>query len=39
MRRLPATTLFYALEIGLSLPACAVAAVFRVRELELSPLR
>ncbi len=39
MRRVPATTAFCALEIGLTLPAWAVAAVFLVRELELSPLQ
>jgi MFS transporter, DHA3 family, tetracycline resistance protein len=38
MRRLSPTSAFYGLEIGLSLPAWIVVAVFLVRDIGLSPL-
>jgi DHA3 family tetracycline resistance protein-like MFS transporter len=38
MRRLRPTTAYYATEIGLSLPAWIVVAVFLVRDIGLSPL-
>ncbi len=38
MRRLSPTSAYYALEIGLSLPAWIVVAVFLVRDIGLSPL-
>ena len=39
MRRLPATTVFYGLEFGLSMPAFVVAVVYFVREVHMSPLQ
>jgi DHA3 family tetracycline resistance protein-like MFS transporter len=39
MRRLPATTVFYGLEFALSMPAFVVAAVYFVREVQMSPLQ
>jgi MFS transporter, DHA3 family, tetracycline resistance protein len=39
VRRLPATTAFYALELLLSLPAFVVIAVYLVREVGLDPLQ
>jgi DHA3 family tetracycline resistance protein-like MFS transporter len=39
MRRLPATTVYYGLELFLSMPTWVVMAVYLVRELHLSPLQ
>jgi MFS transporter, DHA3 family, tetracycline resistance protein len=39
MRRLPATTVYYGLEILLSMPTWVVMAVYLVSELHLSPLQ
>ena len=39
MRRLPATSVFYALELLLRLPTWVAAAVYLVRELHFSPLQ
>src|SRR6059058_391254 len=39
MRRLPATTVFYGLELFLRIPTWVVMAVYLVRELHLSPLQ
>ena len=39
MRRLPATTVYYGLEILLSMPTFIVVAVYLVRDLHLSPLQ
>jgi MFS transporter, DHA3 family, tetracycline resistance protein len=39
MRRLPATTVYYGLELFLRMPTWVVMAVFLVRELHLSPLQ
>jgi MFS transporter, DHA3 family, tetracycline resistance protein len=39
MRRLRPTTAYYALEVGLSLPAWIIVAVFLVQEIGLSPLQ
>jgi DHA3 family tetracycline resistance protein-like MFS transporter len=38
VRRLPATTVYYALQLGAHLPTWVVMAVYLVRELHLSPL-
>jgi hypothetical protein len=37
MRRLPATTVYYGLELFLRIPTWVVMAVYLVRELHLSP--
>ena len=39
MRRLPATTVFYTLEVLLALPTWVVVSIYLVRELQLSPLQ
>jgi DHA3 family tetracycline resistance protein-like MFS transporter len=39
MRRLPATTVYYGLELFLRIPTWVVMAVYLVRELHLSPLQ
>src|SRR3954466_4897749 len=39
MKRLPATTVYYSLSVGLRLPTWVVMAVYLVRELHLSPLQ
>jgi DHA3 family tetracycline resistance protein-like MFS transporter len=39
MRRLPATTLYYALELLLSTPTWVVMSIYLVAELDLSPLQ
>ena len=39
MRRLPATTVYYGLELLLRVPTWVVMAVYLVRELHLSPLQ
>jgi MFS transporter, DHA3 family, tetracycline resistance protein len=39
MRRLPATTVYYGLELLLSMPTWIVIAVYLVRDLHLSPLQ
>jgi DHA3 family tetracycline resistance protein-like MFS transporter len=39
VRRLPATTVFYALEFALRMPAFVVAVVYFVREVHMSPLQ
>ncbi|HMJ00563.1 MAG TPA: MFS transporter [Gaiellaceae bacterium] len=39
MRRLPATTAFYGMELLLSMPTFIVVAVYLVRDLHLSPLQ
>jgi DHA3 family tetracycline resistance protein-like MFS transporter len=39
VRRLPATTVYYALNFGLHLPTWVVMAVYLVRELHFSPLQ
>lgn len=39
MRRPPATTVYYALELVLSMPSWVVMSVYLVRELHLSPLQ
>lgn len=39
MRRLPATRVYYGLELFLSMPTWVVMAVYLVRELDLSPLQ
>ncbi len=39
MRRLPATTVFYGLELLLSMPAWVVMSIYLVRDLHLSPLQ
>ena len=39
MKRLPATTVYYGLSVGLGLPTWVVMAVYLVRELHLSPLQ
>jgi DHA3 family tetracycline resistance protein-like MFS transporter len=39
VRRLPATTVYYGLELALSLPAFTVAAVYFVRDVHMSPFQ
>ncbi len=39
MRRLPATTVYYGVSFGLSMPTWVVMAVYLVQELHLSPLQ
>jgi len=39
MRRLPATTVYYGLTVGLRMPTWVVMAVYLVRELHLTPLQ
>jgi MFS transporter, DHA3 family, tetracycline resistance protein len=39
VKRLPATTVYYALQLGAHLPTWVVMAVYLVRELHLSPLQ
>src|SRR5947207_2096863 len=39
MKRLPATTVYYGLSVGLRLPTWVVMSVYLVRELHLSPLQ
>ena len=39
MKRLPATTVYYGLEVALRVPTWVVMAVYLVRELHLSPLQ
>jgi len=39
VRRLPATTVFYTLEVLLALPTWVVVSIYLVRELQLSPLQ
>ena len=39
MRRLPATTVYYGLELLLSMPTWVVMSVYLVSELNLSPLQ
>ena len=39
MRRLPATTVYYGLELLLSMPTWVVMSVYLVSELDLSPLQ